>query len=196
MLINEQPFLPQIIKNKGNVFTDEENLMLNSALHIHMDNFLSFFTLRRMDEEFDEKFDSKISSVSPSNIMLHGLDDRVYKIENTEDIHLISPYHKAKKKKNLQDLLLLKGCIKIDNIRDRFKKILSQEDSTTTADKNLPHYKKVWDDFPKVLLTIKEMELECDEDSIASIHYRQFGQFHWDLDYETIMEAREDICNK
>ena len=73
--------------------------MLNSALHIHMDNFPSFFTLRRMDEESDERFDSKISSVSPSNIMLNGLDDRVYKIENTEDIHLISPYHKAKKKK-------------------------------------------------------------------------------------------------
>ena len=29
---------------------------------------------------------------------MNGLDDRVYKIENTEDIHLISPYHKAKKK--------------------------------------------------------------------------------------------------
>ena len=93
--------------------------MLNSALRIHMDNFLSFFTLRRMDEDFGERFDSKISSVSPSNIMLNRLDDRVYKIENTEDIHLISPYHKAKK--NLQDLLLLKGCIKIDNIRDSKK---------------------------------------------------------------------------
>ena len=71
--------------------------MLNSVLHIHMDNFLSFLTLRRMDEEFDERFDSKISSVSPSNIMMNGLDDRVYKMENTEDIHLISLYHKAKK---------------------------------------------------------------------------------------------------
>ena len=62
-----------------------------------MDNFLSFFTLRRMDEEFYERFDSKISLVSPSNVMLNGLDDRVYKIEDTEDIYLISPYHKAKK---------------------------------------------------------------------------------------------------
>ena len=43
---------------------------------------------------------------------------------------------------------------------------------------------------------MKEMELECDEDSIASIHYRQLGQFHGDLDYETIMKAREDICDK
>ena len=79
-------------------------------------------------------------------------------------------------------------------MRDRFKKILSQEDSMTN--RNLPHYKKLWDNFLKVLLTIKEIELECDEDSIASIRYRQFGQFHWDLDYETIMEAREDICDK
>ena len=79
-------------------------------------------------------------------------------------------------------------------MRDRFKKILSQEDSMTN--RNLPHYKKLWDNFLKVLLTIKEMKLECDEDSIDSIHYRQFGQFHWDLDYEKIMEAREDICDK
>ena len=35
------------------------------------------------------------------------------------NIYLISPYHKAKK--NLQDLLPLKGCIKIDNIRPRSK---------------------------------------------------------------------------
>ena len=34
----------------------------------------------------------------------------------------------TKQKKNLQDLIPLKGCIKIDNIRDRLKKILSQED--------------------------------------------------------------------
>ena len=118
MLINEQPFLPLIIKKNGNVFTDEENLMLNSALRTIWTISYHFFTLRRMDEEFGERFDSKISSISPSNIMLNGLDDRVYKIENTEDIHLISPYHKEK---NLQDLLPLKGCIKIDNIRDSKK---------------------------------------------------------------------------
>ena len=47
MLINERPFLPLIIKKNGNVFTDEENLMLNSALRIHVDNFLSFFYIEK-----------------------------------------------------------------------------------------------------------------------------------------------------
>ena len=97
MPINERPFLPLIIKKNRNVFTDEEKLKLNSALHIRIDNFLSFFTLRRMDEEFIERFDSKISSISPSDVMLNGLDDRCIKSKIQKTFILLAHIIKQKK---------------------------------------------------------------------------------------------------
>ena len=62
-----------------------------------MDNFLTFFALRRLDEEFSDKFDGKLSFLAPSSVILNGLDDKIYNITNVDDISHISPYHKAKK---------------------------------------------------------------------------------------------------
>ena len=91
--------LPLIVQKDHKGSSESDRIKLNSLLRIHMDNFLTFFTLHRLDEEFSGKFDGKLSLLTPSSVILDGLDDKIYNITNVNDISYISPYHKAKKKK-------------------------------------------------------------------------------------------------
>ena len=123
------PVLPLIVRKDHKESSESDKIKLNSLLRIHMDNFLTFFALRRLDEEFSGKFDGKLSFLTPSSVILNGLDDKIYNITNVDDISYISPYHKAKKDKTLSGLLPLKGSIRISNLTDRFRRILSQDSS-------------------------------------------------------------------
>ena len=80
--------------------SESDKIKLNYLLRVHMDNFLTFFALRRLNEEFSDKCDGKLSFLTPSNVILNGLDDKIYNITNVNDISYISPYHKAKKNAN------------------------------------------------------------------------------------------------
>ena len=91
------PVLPLVMQKDHKESSEPDKIKLNSLLRIHMDNFLTFFALRRLDEEFSNKFDGKLAFLTPSNVILNGLDDKIYGIINVDDIFYISPYHKAKK---------------------------------------------------------------------------------------------------
>ena len=142
-----------------------------------MDNFLTFFALRGLDEEFCDKFNGKLSFSTPSNVILNGLDDKIYDINNVDDIFYIGPCHKAKKNKTLSDLLPLKGSIRISNLTDQFRRIRSR-DSSDSSHQRLRQYKLLWENFLKVVLVIREMGLECDEQDMASIHFRKLSVFN------------------
>ena len=126
------PVLPLVMLRNHKESSESDKIKLNSLLRIHMDNFLTFFVLHRFDEEFSNNFDGKLSSLTPSNAILNGLDDKIYDITSVNDISYISPYHKAKKNKMLSDLLPLKGSIRISNLTDRFRRILSQDSSDSS----------------------------------------------------------------
>ena len=70
----------------------QKTTLLNDDLRIHTDAVLSFFALRRLDSELDELFDKSMSTIQPKNRMFHGMEDKMYKIENSDDLYLISPY--------------------------------------------------------------------------------------------------------
>ena len=55
------PVLPLIVQKTIKSHQNLTKNKLNSLLRIHMDNFLTFFALRRLDEEFSDKFDGKLS---------------------------------------------------------------------------------------------------------------------------------------
>ena len=50
-----------------------------------------------------------MSTIQPKNIMFHGMEDKMYKIENSNDFDLISPYHAAVRTYNLESLLPLRA---------------------------------------------------------------------------------------
>ena len=92
------PVLPLIVQKNHKESSESDKIKLNSLLRIHMDNFLTFFVLHRLDEEFSNKLDGQLSFLSPSNVILNGLDDKIYEITKVDDISYISAYHKANKK--------------------------------------------------------------------------------------------------
>ena len=102
--------------------TKRDNSLINSLLKIPIDDFLNFFTLRRLDEEFSDRFDGSLSMLVPAKVILNGLDDKVYKASNEYDIEEISPYHKARKQETLQKLFPISGAIEIHYLSNRFKK--------------------------------------------------------------------------
>ena len=83
--------------------------MLNSILRIHMDDFLNFFTLVKTNSDFFNMFYGELFNLSPANVLLNGLDEKLYVINDEKDIERIGPYQRAKKEKTLQNLLPLKG---------------------------------------------------------------------------------------
>ena len=112
----------------------------------------------------------------PAKAILNGLDDKIYTISNEYDIEGIIPYHKAEKEETLQKLFPIKGAIEIQYLSDRFKRILSQDSIEYLNNFSIyKHYKELWKDFMKMTLILFDMGLECDENSISSVHYRQIS---------------------
>ena len=121
----------------------------------------------------------------PAKVILNGLDDKVYKVSDIYNIEGISPYHKARKQETPQKLFPISGAIEIHYLSNRFKKILSQ-DSIEYLSSFSPqkHYKELWKDFMKMMLIL----LECDENSISSIHYRQISSITRSFKFKDMKE--------
>ena len=86
---------PIFIHREG--LNETENLTLNSILRIHMEGFLSSFTMTRMDKEFSGIFDGTLMHLCPANVLLNGLDHKRYEINNKEDIDLKGPINELKR---------------------------------------------------------------------------------------------------
>ena len=99
------------------------------------------------------------------------------------------------KNKMLSELLPLKGSIRISNLTDRFRRILSQ-DSSNSSRQRLRQYKLLWENFLKVVLVIREMGLECDEQDMASIHFRKLSVFNERFSRDNLQQILNEMKNE
>ena len=99
------------------------------------------------------------------------------------------------KNKMLSELLPLKGSIRISNLTDRFRRILSQ-DSSNSSRQRLRQYKLLWENFLKVVLVIREMGLECDEQDMASIHFRKLSVFNERFSHDNLQQIFNEMKNE
>ena len=148
---------------------------------------MSFFTLRKIDEDFFNLFDGELINLNPGSVMLNGLDDKIYEIRNKEDIYLIGPYQQSRQNKTLQNLLPLKGTVKI-----RFIRLISQG-CRDESELHFSQYKELWNDFLKVLYVVTSMQIECDDDEMSIIHYRVLSTMTELFEYNNLQELAEDL---
>ena len=88
---------------------------------------MSDFVVRAEDTIFRVNCDGTSAHFNPNQeVFLHGLDETIY--ENIDDINIRTLFHKCKDEKRLQDLLPLKGCIVMKEMRSRLIKVISQDD--------------------------------------------------------------------
>ena len=107
--------------------TSQENDMLNEVLLIHIENFLSDFVVRAEDTIFHVNCDGTSAHFTPNQeVFLHRLDEKIYK--NIDDLNIRTLFHKCRDEKRLKDLLPLKGCIVMKEMRSRLIKVISQGD--------------------------------------------------------------------
>ena len=125
----------------------------------------------------------------PAKVILNGLDDKVCKVSDEYDIKEISLYHKARKQETLQKLFPTSGAIEIHYLSNRFIKIPSQDSiKYLTSFSPQKHCKELWKDFMKMMLILFDMGLECDENSISSIHYRQISSITRSFEFKDMEE--------
>ena len=130
--------------------------------------------------------------ICPADVLLNGLDDKLYEINNKEDIDLIGPYQRAKKMKMLQDLLSLKGTIEIKNLSNPFIWLLSQ-DSSEQSHKHILHFKEIWNDFLIVLDVIETMGIECIDEEVSMIHHRVLDKLTDKFKFNDLEELAKDL---
>ena len=110
-----------------------------------------------------------------AKVILNGLDDKIYNVSDEFDISNISPYHKHHKEGNLHKIFPMKGAVQVNFVSEKLKKIISQ-DSYESHDSSIhKHYKELCNDYMKMLLILFDMGLECKEDSLSILHYRQIS---------------------
>ena len=77
-----------------NITVDDLDLV-NFLLEFHIDSFLAFFMQRRPDKQF-KKYDCRLTMLHPADVLLNGLEDKIYQIHE-DDLAGLSSYHRAKK---------------------------------------------------------------------------------------------------
>ena len=96
----------------------------------------------------------------------------------------------------LQDLLPLKGTIKVKNLSNRFTWLLSQ-DSSKQSHKHFLHYKEIWNDFLTVLNVIEMMGIECDEnEEVNMTHFRLLGKITDKFKFNDLEKLANDLVEK
>ena len=85
-----------------NITVDDLDLV-NFLLEFHIDSFLAFFMQRRPDKEF-KKYDCRLTMLDPADVLLNGLEDKIYQIHE-DDLAGLSSYHRAKKKSSIHFFL-------------------------------------------------------------------------------------------
>ena len=154
--------------------TSHENDILNEVLLIHVENFLSDFVVRAEDNIFRINCDGMSAHFTPNQeVFLHGLDEKIY--EDIDDINIRTLFHKCRDKKRLQDLLPLKGCVVMKEMRSRLIKVISQDD-ILYADPLHRTYKRLWANYMRVLGIVQEMCVKILNIPLRTIHYREFNK--------------------
>ena len=111
--------------------TQRDNDTINSLLKQRVDNFLNFFTTRRLDEEFSFKFNGELKMLQSAKVILNGLDDKIYDVSDEFETSSISSYHKHYKEGNLYKIFSIKGMIQVNLVSEKLKKIVNQDSYET-----------------------------------------------------------------
>ena len=187
MKINGHPVMSLLVR-KDEQLSPEDNAGFNDASHIHTDAFLSFLVLRRLDSELDTLFDTLMSTIQPKNIMFNGIEDKMYKIENSNEFDLISPYHAAVRTYNLESLLPLRGQLVVKNIWLRLNRIFCQQIKGG-------YYRNLYDNFARVLNTLNILDLSHNEHEVSYIHFRKSSCFNTkSSSVLNLMEMKNELC--
>ena len=148
--------------------------LVKSLLELHRNNFMAFFTQRRLDKELN-KIDCHLTMLEPADVLLDGFEDKLYCI-NESALEDLSSYHKAKKSKTLHTLLPLTGTIESKFFSKRLKELLSEEGCSKYYRNDIYlHYKKIWHNFKSILYILYEMDIKIDQDSLTAFHHRQIS---------------------
>ena len=129
-----------------------------------------------------------MSTIQPKNIMFHGMEDKMYKIENSDDLDLISPYHVNVRTYNLESLSPLRGQLVVKNIWPRLNRILCQQI-------NGRYYKNLYDNFAHVLNTLNILDLSHNEHEVSYVYFRKI----WCINTKSssiinLMEMKNELC--
>ena len=138
---------------------------------MHIDNFLAFFTQRRLDDDFG-KYDCELTMLDPPDVLLNGLDDKLYQIHES-DLEGLSSYYRAKKNKTLHTLFPLMGTVESKFFSRRIDKLLPPDPNHPNS--MFAHYKNIWKKFEKILSIIHGREIESEQDSLTAFHHKQIS---------------------
>ena len=94
------------------------------------------------------------------------MEDKMYKIENSNEFDLISPYHAAVRTYNLESFLPFRGQLVVKNIRPGLNRIFCQQI-------NRGYYKNLYNNFAHVLNTLSILDLSHDEHEVSYIHFEK-----------------------
>ena len=98
------------------------------------------------------RFNGELTMLQPANVILNGLDNKIYKVSDEFDIRDISPYHKYYKGGNLCQLFLIKGVIQVNLVTEKLNRTINQDSYVTSYSSIHTHYKDVWKDYTKMVL--------------------------------------------
>ena len=115
--------------------TTSDMYLVNSLLELHINNFLAFFTQRRLNREFN-RIDCRLTMLEPADVLLDGFEDKLYHIHES-DLEDLSSYHKAKKDRTLHTLLPTTGTIESKFFSMRLKNLLHLKEVVTLTIKAL-----------------------------------------------------------
>ena len=101
--------------------TTSDMHFVNSLLELHINNFLAFFTQRRLNREFN-RTDCCLTMLEPADVLLDGFEDKLYHIHKS-DLKYLSSYHKAKKDRTLRTLFPIMGTVESKFFSARLKNL-------------------------------------------------------------------------
>ena len=146
--------------------------LVNSLLELHINNFLAFFTQRRVKKEFN-KIDCHLTLFEPVDVLLNGFEDKLYHIHEI-DLEDLSLYHTAKRDRTLHTLLPFTGTVEAKFFSKRVKNLLHRGCDNYRSDIFM-HYKHIWEKFKSILSVLHNMKLEIDQGSLTAFDHRQIS---------------------
>ena len=129
--------------------------------------------------------------LDPADVLLNGLEDKIYQIHE-DDLAGLSSYHRAKKEKTLHTLFPLTGTIESKFLSRRIDNLFHPNPERNNPNSIFIHYKHMWEQFSNILSIIREMEIETDQDSLTAFHHRQISG---SIQNFTHNNAREFVSN-